>query len=63
MHSQNNQQIRNKKKFGESEKGSLKMNLHLTPLLMTKKVIYPYDKIKAMSKNAQTMHNCTHLTR
>lgn len=41
MHSQNNQQIRNKKKFGESEKGSLKMNLHLTPLLMTKKGYLP----------------------
>ena len=41
IHSQNNQQIRNKKKFGESEKGSLKMNLQLTPLLMTKKVYLP----------------------
>ena len=41
IHSQNYQQIRNKKKFAESEKGSLKMNLYLMPLLMTKKVYLP----------------------
>ena len=64
IHSQNNQQIRNKKKFAESEKDSLKMNLHLMPLLMTKKFIYPYDKIKIACLTTSTHYfsgsrNCT----
>lgn len=64
IHSQNYQQIRNKKKFAESEKGSLKMNLYLMPLLMTKKFIYPYDKIKIACLTTSTHYfsgnrNCT----